>query len=107
MVATKQRKMAENKSKAVLLQEKIVSIMRGILQARQGKWERLSAELNSISPLNILKKGYTLCWKNGHRYLVRKIREVCERDEITVSFYRGEFTCLVKKIDPDKKVISS
>jgi exodeoxyribonuclease VII large subunit len=74
------------------------------LQSFQGKWERLSAELNNLSPLNILKKGYAVCWKNGRKYLVRRIEDLKEQDEVTVSFFKGEFDCLVKKIDGDKYI---
>lgn len=101
-----QQNISENKSRTVLLEEKMSNTLRGMLQGFLGKWERLSAELNSLSPLNILKKGYALCWKDGGKSLIRKIEEVAERDEVNVSFYKGEFNCVVKKIDR-KKLIES
>jgi exodeoxyribonuclease VII large subunit len=79
-----QQRITEDKSAAFLMEEK----MRG------------------LSPLNILKKGYALCWRDGGQYLIRKIDEVKKEEELTVSFYKGEFDCLVKKIDR-KKLIES
>ena len=94
-----QRKIAEDKSAAILMEEKMRGTLRGMLQHFQAQWERLSAQLHNLSPLNILKKGYALCWRDGGQYLIRVIDEVKKEEELTVSFYKGEFNCLVKKID--------
>jgi exodeoxyribonuclease VII large subunit len=101
-----QQKIAEDKSAAFLMEEKMRGTLRGMLQHFQGQWERLSAQLHSLSPLNILKKGYALCWRDGGQYLIRRIDEVKKEEELTVSFYKGEFDCLVKKIDR-KRLIES
>jgi len=101
-----QQKIAEDKSAAFLMEEKMRGTLRGMLQHFQGQWERLSAQLHNLSPLNILKKGYALCWRDGGQYLIRRIDEVKKEEELTVSFYKGEFDCLVKKIDR-KRLIES
>lgn len=100
------QKISENKSRTVLLEEKMCNSLRATLQNFQGKWEKLVAELHSLSPLNIMKKGYSLCWRNGGQYLIRKIEEVPVEEEVTVSFYKGEFTCQVNKIDGEKLIES-
>jgi len=101
-----QQQMSEVKSNAFLLEEKAANIMRCMLQNFMAKWEKLSMELHNLSPLNILKKGYTLCWKNGRKHLIRRIEEITKQEKVTVSFYRGEFTCLVEGIDKDKFIES-
>jgi exodeoxyribonuclease VII large subunit len=98
------QRILENQSQTRLQIERMKSSLKRDLQSFQGKWERLSAELNNLSPLNILKKGYAVCWKNGRKYLVRRIEDLKEQDEVTVSFFKGEFDCLVKKIDGDKYI---
>lgn len=98
----RQQKLTETRSRVLLMEEKIGNSLRTMLQNFYGKWETFSAQLHNLSPLNILKKGYTLCWKNGKRYLVRQIEEVEKETEMTVSFYKGEFTCLVKEVDRDR-----
>jgi exodeoxyribonuclease VII large subunit len=100
------QKIAEDKSATFLMEEKMRSTLRGMLQHFQAQWERLSAQLHNLSPLNILKKGYALCWRDGGQYLIRKIEEVKKEEELTVSFYKGEFSCLVKKIDGAKLIES-
>jgi len=100
------RKVSEEKSQAALLEEKVKSSLKGILQQFFFRWESLSAQLHSLSPLNILKKGYTVCWKDGGERLARGIHDVRREDEVTVSFYRGEFVSVVKSIDSKRRVES-
>jgi exodeoxyribonuclease VII large subunit len=99
VLKNRQQQIADGKSRAVFLEEKMRNILKRMLQHFQAKWEKLSAELHNLSPLNILKKGYALCWRGVSQHLIRKIEEIEKDKEVTVSFYKGEFTCLVKKID--------
>lgn len=99
------QQIAENKSTAMRLEEKIVYVTKSMLRNMKGRWERLSVELNGLSPLNILKKGYSLCWKEGE-ILVRKIDEIQKEDKITVSFFRGEFTCFVRNVHKSRTIES-
>jgi exodeoxyribonuclease VII large subunit len=101
-----QQRIAENRAQVTLLQEKIGSSLRRTLQLRMSRWERLSVQLHNLSPLNILKKGYTLCWRDGGKTLVRRIEDVAEEDKLTVSFFKGEFSCLVKDVDKAKPIQS-
>ncbi len=106
MIRDMMQRMSESKSKAVLLQEKLSNAMKRTLQKIQAKWERLSVELHNLSPLNILKKGYTLCWKDTAGRLVQQVEEIDQGDEVTVSFYRGEFTALVRETDENRLIES-
>jgi exodeoxyribonuclease VII large subunit len=96
----------QSKSRVDLAQEKMSSALKRMLQNLLGKWERLSAELDNLSPLNILKKGYTLCWKDTEPELVQKVDDVQEGDEVTVSFFKGEFRAQVSGIDKNRLIQS-
>ncbi len=100
------KRIAESKARIELSQQKLFALAKGTLQDFQGKWERLSAELNNLSPLNILKKGYALCWKDTTSHLVHQIEEVDQGDKVKVSFYRGEFTAQVQKVDRNRLIES-
>lgn len=100
----KRQKISEYRSRTQLLEERMSSILRGEIQVLKGKWERLCAEMHNLSPLNILKKGYTLCWKERGKKLVRRIEEVKKGEDMTVSFYRGEFSCKVETVDKTKAI---
>lgn len=96
----------EGKSRTVLYEEKLFSWIRGSVQNLKGIWERLSVGLDSMSPLNILKKGYTLCWKEGSLELIRRVDEVAEKDKVVVSFLKGELGCIVQRVDQTRKIES-
>ena len=106
VVRGEQRKIAEAKARAALIQERIFGSFRRRLQDQAAKWERLSAELHSHSPLNILKKGYTLCWKDGGTRLVSKVEDIEKDEDVVVSFYQGEFFCRVKDVDRESRIES-
>ncbi len=93
--------LAENRATARLLEEKLGNILRRRLAGLLSAWERLSAELHNLSPLNILQKGYTLCWKDDFD-LIRRIEDVEKDKDITVTFYKGDFTCRVTSIDAER-----
>ena len=90
--------LAEHRAAARLAEERLTSHLRGRLARLLADWERLSAGLHNLSPLNILQKGYTLCWTDDSR-LIRRIEEVEMDKDVTVTFYKGDFTCRVKSID--------
>ena len=100
------RGLAEKRSRARLLEEKVSAVIKSGLQLRLGIWEKLAAALNGLSPLNILKKGYTLCWDRDKK-LIRVIDEIKPQDEVNVSFFRGEMTCLVRSVDKEKSLEGS
>jgi exodeoxyribonuclease VII large subunit len=100
------RSFAAWKSRALLAEEKIRGCLRRTLQEGRGQWDKLAGQLNALSPLAVLKKGYAVCWKDGGLRLVRTIDEVSPDDEVTVSFYKGEFICRVKSVDRDRPIES-
>ncbi len=104
VIRAKGQHIAESKARLSLLEEKMANVLKGILQNLLGIWERLSIQLHDLSPLNILKKGYTLCWRDGGKHLIRRIEEVEEKKELMVSFYKGEFSCVVKDVDRSKLI---
>jgi exodeoxyribonuclease VII large subunit len=92
-------RLAESRAAAALFEERMASLIRRLLQDLTSRWDKLSLGLHSLSPLNILKKGYALCWKDDLR-LIRRVEDVAAGQDVTVSFYKGAFTCRVKDVDP-------
>jgi exodeoxyribonuclease VII large subunit len=95
--------LAENRHALALCEEKMTAAVRTLLQTLTARWDRLSLELHNLSPLNVLKKGYTLCWKDDLR-LIRRVEDVDPAKEVTVSFYKGAFTCRVSGIDRETRL---
>ena len=101
-----QRQIGETRASALLYEERMAGIIRRRLQDKRSRWEKNALELHALSPLNILKKGYTLCWKEPGQTLIRRAEDINEEEELFVSFYKGELRCLVKERDVEKKIES-
>jgi len=106
VLRAERRELAEKRGAVLLYFEKISNRMTRRLRDHQAAWERLSTALNTLSPLNVLKKGYTLCWKDGGLGLVRKVEEIEPADSVIVSFYKGEFQALVQSVDKKRRLES-
>lgn len=100
-----QRLLAENRSRARLLEEQIGRVFIQKVESWRGNWENLAAQLHTLSPLNILKKGYTLCWKEDGVTPVLDIDSVDPGQIMKVTFHQGEFRCQVDAVDREKTVI--
>ncbi|MBM3305892.1 MAG: exodeoxyribonuclease VII large subunit [Candidatus Aminicenantes bacterium] len=106
VVRAERQGLAEMKGRALLQAEKLVHLVRAKQRDREGAWERLSAALNALSPLAVLKKGYALVWRDGGLRLVRKVEELAAGETVIVSFYKGEFQAQVRGVDR-KKLLES
>jgi len=104
IIHKERQNISEDKARTVLLSEKMTYAFRTMRQRRLAEWERLSAGLHAMSPLNVLKKGYAICWSDNGEKLVRDVDKLKERDEIVVSFAQGEFTGMVRGINPRASV---
>ncbi len=106
VLGSRHKELAEVRGRAGLLREKVVHLFGQKLRDRRAAWDRLSAGLHTLSPLNVLKKGYTLCWTDGGLRLARKIGEIAADETVIVSFYKGEFEARVRSVDPAKPLES-
>ena len=106
ILRAEKQSIAESKASVVLAGERIRNRMEEKLRTLESRWETLSAGLNGQSPLNILKKGYTLCWRQKDFRLVRKPGEVAAGEGIVVSFARGELACEVRSVDTEGTIES-
>ena len=91
-------KLRDDRASIPNFETRMAGAINSLLQGLLARWETLSLGLHNASPLNILKKGYTLCWKDDLQ-LIRRIEDVEKDQELSVSFYKGDFTCRVKSID--------
>jgi exodeoxyribonuclease VII large subunit len=98
------QRLSQARSRARLLDERICSLMKARIQAYKARWEKLSSQLHVLSPLNVLRKGYSLCWASDGVTLLRSADDIVEGDGLTVSFYRGEFACRVNCVDRDRSI---
>jgi len=106
VIRAEKQAISEHKGAALLASERLRNIVLKALRDQKAAWERLSAALHALSPLGVLKKGYTLVWKDGGLRLARRIEDIVEDETVLVSFLKGEFSARVRSVDR-KKLLES
>jgi len=67
---------------------------------RQERLKILAGKLETLSPLAILARGYSICWSLPDRQVVKAAAEVGVGSEVAVRLQRGELRCLVRGSAP-------
>jgi exodeoxyribonuclease VII large subunit len=76
--------------------EKLTTTLRAYLMRRHSRLERLGGQLQGLSPISILERGYALVFDSeGH--LLKDARQVHEGDTITAQLALGQISATVKK----------
>jgi exodeoxyribonuclease VII large subunit len=85
--------------------------LRGLRQRLAARWELsqrrreerlkvLAGKLQTLSPLSILARGYSICFALPGRRVVKVAGEAPAGSEVAVRLHQGELTCLVRGIRP-------
>jgi exodeoxyribonuclease VII large subunit len=106
IIREKKQMLSEDKARTNFLLQQLRHAMEIKLKELGSTWENLSSALDNLSPLNIMKKGYAICWKAGGLKPLLKATEAVPGEEIQVSFYQGQLNCQVKEVDPKVKIES-
>ncbi len=61
----------------------------------------LTAQLDSMSPLGVLARGYAVCWNADRTAVVRDAASLRVGDAVRVTLPRGEVRCAVTATTPD------
>ncbi|MCC6698515.1 MAG: exodeoxyribonuclease VII large subunit [Candidatus Hydrogenedentes bacterium] len=64
----------------------------------RGRLAPLLVQLDALSPLAVLARGYALAWKLPERALVRDARQLAAGDSVEIRFERGSVTAAVKQV---------
>lgn len=73
--------------------EKLIAQRKTVLASRM-------AQLHLLSPLNILKRGYSITRSLPALEVIRDIREVGLYDRLQILLHRGKIRCLVEGLEP-------
>jgi exodeoxyribonuclease VII large subunit len=78
----------------------VVHAFQSRLAAQRSRVERLAAQLNALSPVKILERGYALVFDESGA-LVKDVSQLAAGSEISAQVARGRFTAEVKKTSRD------
>jgi exodeoxyribonuclease VII large subunit len=106
VIRAERQAIAEQKGAALLAAERLAHVLRRGVAEHRASWDRLTAALNALSPLDVLKKGYTLVWKEGGLRLARRIEDVVPGETVEVTYFKGEFSARVESVDRKKPLES-
>jgi exodeoxyribonuclease VII large subunit len=93
------RQLAASRQALEAREQALASAMRRLLFAGQARLARGHAQLQALSPLNILERGYSLVFDAGGQ-LVKDARQLQPGDAITARLARGAVLATVKQSKP-------
>jgi exodeoxyribonuclease VII large subunit len=94
------RSLAVVRSQLAAGTDTMVHAFQSYLAARRSRAERLAAQLDALSPVKILERGYALVF-DANGVLVKDVSQLAVGSEISAQVARGRFTAEVKKTIPD------
>jgi exodeoxyribonuclease VII large subunit len=68
---------------------------------RSARLGALSAQLDALSPLAVLGRGYSVCWNAARDRIIRSSQRVLVGEMVRVSLAEGELGCRVETTDGD------
>lgn len=74
---------------------KLKNSMQRQFEHRQSNWSRLTGLLDSLSPLKVVERGYSLVTKNNQ--LIKSSRQVEVKDLLNIQFAEGQIEVRVEK----------
>ncbi len=71
--------------------------MTAILDSKQKGWEKEGARLDALSPLAILRRGYSITRRLPDGLILRAADQVEGHGQVSVRLHRGELICRVER----------
>ena len=81
------------------LEQRLVNTMRYQLNVSKDRLTAMARTLDTVSPLNTLKRGYAIVQKDGH--IIIKANQVKKGDTITTRLSKGSLSCTVEQLKND------
>ncbi len=67
-----------------------------LIQMKQQRMINLSQQLQALSPLDVLKRGYSICYRDGE--IIKDIKQVHMLDLVQVRLFRGQFLSQIQML---------
>ncbi|ARK31393.1 exodeoxyribonuclease VII large subunit [Halalkalibacter krulwichiae] len=87
------------KEKRQQLQEALIKGMKGFVHTKRLPFEKTISELNLLSPLRLMDRGYSLAYQQKDHVLVKSTEQVKIGDKLDIRLKDGTVHCLVEEKD--------
>ena len=81
--------------------EELIRRMQVALQEQRKNLQQKMEQLDIISPLAVLKRGYSICYRDADGKLVREAAEVARGDVLRINLHRGQLRTKVEEVKED------
>lgn len=90
----------ENKKQQLdIYNEKIISLLKYKLDNKKKNFNHMLEKLDLLNPINILKRGYAIAYKNNKP--VTNVKKISKDDELEIKISNGSLITIVKDIKED------
>jgi exodeoxyribonuclease VII large subunit len=79
--------------------ERLVRTANASIQVNRDRLERYAALMHSLSPLNVLSRGYSITRVLPGMEIVKDAGSLSPGSRLRITFHKGEATCKVDKVD--------
>jgi exodeoxyribonuclease VII large subunit len=95
------RLMAELETRIVRADGRLIELVRVRRMSAESRVRRLAGQLDALSPLAVLGRGYAVCWDDTRTRIIRSARTVTPGDAVRVTLAEGELGCRVLDAQAD------
>ena len=79
------------------LQSELAYSMQSRLDLASSELSNLSGNLDALSPLKVLNRGYSITQKLPKKEIIKDSKKLKKGDDVLISFNKGEAKCTVKE----------
>jgi exodeoxyribonuclease VII large subunit len=89
-------RVAKEKERKQLLHETLIKTMKEQMKAKRLPFEKAIGELNLLSPLRLMNRGYSLAYNKENNQLIKSTQQVSPGDKLDIRLKDGFIHCLVE-----------
>jgi exodeoxyribonuclease VII large subunit len=96
-----ERQIAARRERLARRSDRLQALLRGTMDQRRSDLGRLASQMEALSPLAVLGRGYALVWDEGAGALLRDAADTEEGRLLRIQLHRGAIRATVESREPE------
>jgi exodeoxyribonuclease VII large subunit len=96
-----ERQVATRRERLARRSDRLQALLRGTMDRRRSDLARLASQMEALSPLAVLGRGYALVWDEGAGALLRDAADTEEGRLLRIQLHRGAIRARVEPREPE------